>query len=112
MATYLITGAGRGVGLELTRQLSSLPVAKVSKVFATTRGQPPDTLRDLIASSSGRVVHISCEVTVPESAREAATTVASELGSGGLDVLINNVGVSPPSPRKHVTPSLRDGQTP
>ena len=94
MSTYLVTGAGRGIGLEMTRQLTNTDVARVSKVFATTRGQPSKALSDVIAASAGRVAHIPCEVTVPASVKEAVALITSELGEDGLDVLINNVGVS------------------
>ena len=67
MSTYLITGVGRGIGLELTRQLAKLDRVRVLKVVATTRGEPSKALNDLIVASAGLVVHIPCEVTVPVS---------------------------------------------
>lgn len=94
MSTYLVTGGGRGIGLELTRQLAELDRSQVSKVLATTRGQPSKALSDLVAASAGRVVHVPCEVTVPASIERAVALIGSELASNGLDVLINNVGVS------------------
>jgi NAD(P)-dependent dehydrogenase (short-subunit alcohol dehydrogenase family) len=94
MSTYLVTGAGRGIGFELTRQLGKLDRALVSKVFATTRGQPSKALSELIAASAGRLIHIPCEVTVLESIEKAVALIGSELSSNGLDVLVNNVGVS------------------
>ena len=92
MSTYLVTGAGRGIGLHLTRQLAKLD--GVAKVIATTRGQPSKALSDLVNASADRVVHVPCEVTVPTSIEKAVSLVNSELASKGLDVLINNVGVS------------------
>ena len=98
MSTYLVTGAGRGIGLELTKQLAELNVERVSKIIATTRGQPSQALGDLIAASAGRVIHVPCELTVPASIEKAADIIHSKLADDGLDVLINNVGVSTWSP--------------
>ncbi|KAI9901674.1 hypothetical protein N3K66_003491 [Trichothecium roseum] len=99
MANVLITGANRGLGLELVRYLASLPPSRIGKIFATTRGAAPDSeseLGKLVSSSGGRVVNVhGCEVTKQESVREAAARVEAELGAGeGLDILINNVGVA------------------
>ena len=94
MSTYLITRAGRGIGLELMKQLEKIDGDKVSKVFAITRGQPSPALSELIAASSDRVVHIPCKVTKPESIEKAVALLSSESSGGGLDVLVNNVGVS------------------
>ena len=94
MPTYVVTGAGRGIGLELARQLAKLDSARVSKIFATTRGQPTKALSELVNASAGRVVHVFCDVTVPASIEKAVALVDSELAGHGLDVLVNNVGVS------------------
>ena len=94
MSSYLITGAGCGIGLELTRQLAEFD--RVVKVITTTRGQPSKALSDLVAASAGRVVHVPCEVTVPASIQKAVLLISSELAGKGLDVFINNVEVSTP----------------
>ena len=93
MSTYLVTGASRGIGLELTKQLSQLDQSRVSKVLALTRGQPSKELSQIAAVAPGKVVNIPCDVTVQKSISEALETAQSELGSGGLDVLVNNAGV-------------------
>ena len=93
MATYLVTGAGRGIGLELTKQLASQESPQVRKVFALSRGQTSQGLSELISASKGKVVHVSCEVTKEESVRAAVQEVEAGLGGSGLDVLINNVGM-------------------
>jgi NAD(P)-dependent dehydrogenase (short-subunit alcohol dehydrogenase family) len=93
MSSYLITGTSRGIGLELTKQLSQLDASQVSKVFAATRGDPPKDLADLAASSGGRVVHVKCDVTDQKSVEGAVMTLTTNLAGEGLDVLVNNAGV-------------------
>ena len=92
MATYLITGASRGFGLALARQLASLPASDVNRVFATARGESP-ALEDLAKTSSGRVVVVNLDVTNEAAIKQAAAEVEAKLEGKGLDVLINNAGV-------------------
>ncbi|KAL4793056.1 hypothetical protein BDV19DRAFT_367263 [Aspergillus venezuelensis] len=95
MATYLITGTARGLGLALVKALSSAPESKVSTIFATVRSTPPQALQDIVSSSGGRVVIVSLEVTESESVKAAVKEVKEKLGGRGLDVLINNAAVNP-----------------
>ena len=92
MASYLITGASRGFGLALARQLASLPASDVSKVFATARRDAP-ALDDLVKASSGRVDVVILDVTNEAAIKQAAVEVEAKLKGKGLDVLINNAGV-------------------
>ena len=92
MATYLVTGANKGIGLELVRQLAQLGAQRVSQVIAFTRSKS-QPLDEVISASSGRVVAVNCVVTSKESVEAAVEEVRSKLPNG-LDVLINNVGVS------------------
>jgi NAD(P)-dependent dehydrogenase (short-subunit alcohol dehydrogenase family) len=91
-SSFLITGAGRGIGLELTKQL--VKVDQVSKIIATFRGKPSDALSKLAKESSGRVISVPCDVSSPESIEKAVPLISSELDNKGLDVLVNVVGVS------------------
>jgi hypothetical protein len=71
-STVLIAGASRGLGLEFVRQI----LTKGSYVLATYRGQkPPKELSDLMASSSGRLQLIECDVASNESIRAAAESM-------------------------------------
>ena len=94
MASYLITGASRGLGLEMARQLVSLPVSQVSKVFATTRADAPG-LNELAQQSSGRVVVVKLDASKEATIKDAAKEVEASLAGKGLDVLINNTGKIP-----------------
>ncbi|ORY21510.1 short chain dehydrogenase reductase, partial [Naematelia encephala] len=91
-ASYLITGASRGLGLELSRQLAAFPASEVSKVFATSRGSAPK-LDELAKQSNGRIVVVKLDVTDQETIKSAAKEVEASLGGKGLDVLINNAGI-------------------
>ena len=93
MASYLVTGTGRGLGLELVTQLLALPSSQVSAVFGTTRSSPSTALQNLIDQSNGRLVHVPLIVTDKSSVEKAANLVNEKLGGKGLDVLINSAGV-------------------
>ncbi|KAL8780239.1 MAG: hypothetical protein Q9213_006561 [Squamulea squamosa] len=92
MASYLITGASRGLGLALANQLASLPASDVTKIFATARGDAP-ALEELAKKSPGRVLIVQLDVTDKASIKQAAAKVEANLEGRGLDVLINNAGV-------------------
>lgn len=93
MATVCITGASRGIGFELARQLSALPASRISTVFVTTRSEPSKGLQDLIAASNGRLVNIFCKVSDDASVKDAAVEMEKRLAGRGLDILVNNIGV-------------------
>jgi NAD(P)-dependent dehydrogenase (short-subunit alcohol dehydrogenase family) len=93
MASYLVTGSGRGLGLELVTQLLALPSSQVSTVFATTRSPPTAALQKLIDKSNGRLFHIPLVVTDKSSIDNAVTLVDEKLNGKGLDVVVNNAGI-------------------
>ena len=93
MATYLITGCSRGLGLELIKQLNSAPTSSVSTVFATARSAPTAALKSIIDSSNGRIRFVQLDVTDNDSVTAAVQSVGQGLGTDGLDVLINNAGI-------------------
>jgi NAD(P)-dependent dehydrogenase (short-subunit alcohol dehydrogenase family) len=95
MASYLITGSSRGLGLAMASRLASLPKSDVSAVFATARQDNSPQLRQLVNSSPGRVGFVPLDVTDEKSAVDAAGLVEQQLQGRGLDVLINNAGVMP-----------------
>ncbi|KAI0976936.1 NAD(P)-binding protein [Xylaria arbuscula] len=92
MSTVLITGASRGLGLALARQLVSMPSTTVSKVFATARGVSA-ALDDLVRAYPNQVVVLKLDVTDEKSVHQVAARVEAKLEGKGLDVLINNAGV-------------------
>ncbi|KAF3482005.1 short chain oxidoreductase [Arthroderma uncinatum] len=92
MASYLLTGTSRGIGLALVSILATKPASEVSTVFAAARTET-DALKELIAKFAGRVEFVPIDVTSEEKVKRAAEQVEKSLGGKGLDVLINGVGI-------------------
>lgn len=87
----LVTGAGRGLGLEFTRQL----LARGDRVVATCR-QPgkANALNALAGEHPGRLHLLPLDVAEPKSHAELARELPLVLGEDGrLDLLLNNAGV-------------------
>ena len=87
MKTVMITGANRGIGLELVRQYA----ADGEQVFACCRKpQAADSLRDISEGSADRVTIYRLDVTSPED----IASLKQQLGATAIDILINNAGIS------------------
>ncbi|KAI0746808.1 C-factor [Daedaleopsis nitida] len=88
---WLITGANRGIGLEMTKQLLQQPY---NTIVATTRDPAKATaLHGLKGSAKGTLHVVSLEVTDRESVRKCAAEVAGIVGDHGIDYLVNNAGI-------------------
>jgi len=85
-----ITGANRGLGLELTRQY----LERDDQVFGASR-QPTEAkdLQRLRRQYPDRLTLLTLDVTSADSIAAAAAAVAA--ATDGLEVLINNAGVYP-----------------
>lgn len=79
MATVLITGANKGIGLELSRQLTE----RGDEVIALCRK----------ASTELQALGVRLFEGVDVTDREALETVSRDLGDTQVDVLINNAGI-------------------
>lgn len=79
MATALITGANRGIGLEFSQQLR----ARGDEVIALCRKPSPELAALGVRSFEG----------VDVTDREALQAVSRDLGDTRIDVLINNAGI-------------------
>ena len=84
MANVLITGANRGIGLELARGYA----ADGDRVFACCRSGSAD-LDALARGSGGKVTVHTMDVGDGASIAGAAQTI----GAGPIDILINNAGI-------------------
>ncbi|XP_044275789.1 C-factor-like isoform X1 [Varanus komodoensis] len=90
----LVTGANRGIGLELVRQLAGGPDAP-RWIFACCRepdGVHGQKLRKLVSSHPNLVI-VKLDVTNHATIKAAATYVEDHLEDTGLNLLINNAGV-------------------
>ena len=85
MPTYLITGANRGIGLELVRQLAG----RGDVVVATVRDRARAADLDDLAARTGRVTVAELDAASEASANALSATLAGR----PLDVLVNNAGV-------------------
>ena len=81
--TWLITGAGRGMGVEFARAA----LAAGHNVVAT--GRNPDTVRSAVGEHENLLV-TALDVTDPHSAEDAVAAAVDRFG--GIDVLLNNAG--------------------
>ncbi|WP_411021301.1 SDR family NAD(P)-dependent oxidoreductase, partial [Salmonella sp. s29923] len=75
MSSYLVTGASRGLGLEMVRVLASKPASEVSIIIATIRSAAPAALQEIISQAQGRVVTVQLEVTDPANVTKVAGEV-------------------------------------
>ncbi|VEP14053.1 Short-chain dehydrogenase/reductase (SDR) superfamily protein [Hyella patelloides LEGE 07179] len=79
MASYLITGANRGIGLEYCRQLKS----RGDEVIALCRN----------ASQELKELDITIQEGIDITSDESVTALAKTLSNQKIDVLINNAGI-------------------
>jgi NAD(P)-dependent dehydrogenase (short-subunit alcohol dehydrogenase family) len=92
MANVMITGANRGIGLELARAYAR----SGDRVFAYCRSpQDASALKDLASASGGKVTVHAMDVADGASISAAAR----DLGDTPIDILINNAGVMGGNPQ-------------
>ncbi len=90
MQRVLITGAGRGIGLEVARQYAE----RGDRVLAGCRNiERASELRRLVEAHGNRMVVLPLEVADGNSIAAAVRRAHAEVD--GLDVLINNAAINP-----------------
>ncbi|VDC05593.1 unnamed protein product [Peniophora sp. CBMAI 1063] len=87
--TWLITGANRGIGFTLVKQLSADPSNLI--IAACRSPEKADALKAL----GGSVHLVQLEVGDEDSIAKSVEPVRAILGDKGLDYLINNAGIAP-----------------
>jgi NAD(P)-dependent dehydrogenase (short-subunit alcohol dehydrogenase family) len=90
--SVLVTGSSTGIGRATALRLD----AAGWRVFAGVRDvAAADALR---AAASERLLPVTLDVTSADQIAAVAEQIATEHGEGGLDGLVNNAGISLPSP--------------
>ncbi|BBZ78682.1 short-chain dehydrogenase [Mycolicibacterium anyangense] len=87
--TVLITGAARGIGAETARRLHA------QGAYVSLVGIEPHLLADLTDDLGERAEYFHADVT--DSSDLAAAAAATAARFGGIDVVIANAGVAPPT---------------
>ena len=98
-ASVLITGAGNGLGRKMALEL----VAEGARVFAADLNEK--ALKDLNEASGGKIKYHVCDVSCEESVQALFTD--AEEAAGGVDILINNAGIT----RDGLMIKVKDGET-
>jgi NAD(P)-dependent dehydrogenase (short-subunit alcohol dehydrogenase family) len=102
--TILITGASTGVGLELARLL----LESDHRLVLTARAESMERFWAEGILEGPRVMFVQLDVT--DDAQRRAAIAAVEARWGGIDVLVNNAGISYRSVTEHVTDAERIAQ--
>lgn len=90
MASWLVTGCNKGLGLELIKTLTK--TAGIKHIIATARNEPSQDLQAL-AAADPKISIIRFDTLDAAQGKAAAEQVSSITG-GTLDVLINNAGIT------------------
>lgn len=91
LQTVLITGANRGLGLEMVRQLLA-SLSPPEHVIATTRQSSNEEL-DKLKALNPRLHVLKLETRDYQTFEEFIQSVEQIVGDQGIDTLINNAGI-------------------
>ncbi|KAI0628085.1 NAD-P-binding protein [Trametes polyzona] len=92
LTTWLVTGASRGIGLELVRQL--LASANNVVVAACRNPDSATLLNELSTTAKGAFHTIKLDIDDFDAVRSIGKVLDGIIGETGLDYLINNAGIA------------------
>ncbi|XP_051512621.1 C-factor-like [Myxocyprinus asiaticus] len=96
--SVLVTGSNRGIGLEFVRQLADSP-SPPDQIFAGCRdpnGSSAQELQELAKKHQDVITVVQLETDSPASITEVSKLMEAKLNDKGLNLIINNAGVSIP----------------
>jgi len=96
----LVTGASKGIGAEIARQLAAAGASVAVNYSSSKEGA--DRVVAEIAVNGGKAVAIRANVTNP--AEVQGLIAATKKAFGALDILVNNAGIYEFSPLDGITP--------
>jgi 3-oxoacyl-[acyl-carrier protein] reductase len=101
--TAIVTGAGRGIGRAIARRMA---VAGANVVAASRTQAQLEETRRMIERAGGRVLAVSADVSNTEDVQRLVDEASSVFG--GVDILVNNVGVAPVATIDQMEPHVFD----
>jgi 3-oxoacyl-[acyl-carrier protein] reductase len=96
----LVTGASKGIGAEVARELASRGAA-VAVNYSGSKAGADKVVADITAQG-GKAIAVLANVGDPDSIGPLVATVARELGP--IDILVNNAGIYEFGPLEQITP--------
>src|SRR5947208_5977710 len=96
----VVTGASKGIGAEVARQLAA-EGASVVVNYASSRAGADKVVAE-IAGQGGKAVAVQADVSKPEDVRRLFAETKKAFGR--LDVLVNNAGIYNFAPLGDITP--------